>query len=99
MDAADPVDGLLPPLGVHVSDGAGVGEDEGLEILNVLCDLRDRTGFSALLITHDLAVARHVCDRIGVMWQGRLVEEGPVEQVITQPAHEYTRALLKAADA
>lgn len=68
-----------------------------MEILNVLRQLRDTTGLAALLITHDLAVARHVCDRVGVMRAGHLVEEGPVGQVIDHPAHEYTRALIEAS--
>lgn len=70
-----------------------------MEILKVLLHLRDTTGLSALLITHDLGVARHSCDRVGVMRSGHLVEEGPVAQIIDHPSHEYTRALIEASEA
>jgi peptide/nickel transport system ATP-binding protein len=69
-----------------------------LEILNVLRALRDAKRLSALLITHDLAVARYACNRVGVMRAGEIVEEGPVEQLIAEPRHPYTRALLKASE-
>ena len=69
-----------------------------MDILNIFRMLRDNENLSALLITHDLAVARYVCDRIGVMQRGHLVEEGAAEDVITRPRHEYTRALLEAAE-
>jgi peptide/nickel transport system ATP-binding protein len=69
-----------------------------LGILNVLRSLQANRGLSALVITHDLAVARYVCDRIGVMHAGRIVEEGPVDQVIAAPLHDYTRALLAASE-
>lgn len=68
-------------------------------VLETLRRLRDSVGLSALLITHDLAVARHVCDRVGVMKAGKLVEEGAVDQIIARPQHPYTKALLEAADA
>lgn len=69
-----------------------------LEVLKILIRLRDTRDFSALLITHDLAVARYVCNRIGVMRAGVLVEEGPVDRVIDNPSHEYTKALVAAAE-
>ncbi len=70
-----------------------------MEVLNIFRELRVSRGLSILLITHDLAVARHTCQRIGVMRTGTIVEEGPVQQVISQPRHDYTRALLEAAEA
>lgn len=70
-----------------------------MEILNVILHLRETSDLSALLITHDLGVARHSCDRVGVMQAGHLVEEGPVGQVIDHPAHPYTRALIEASEA
>jgi peptide/nickel transport system ATP-binding protein len=65
-------------------------------ILNLLLDLRGRLGLTYLFITHDVAVARYMCDRIGVIFKGKLVELGGTEQVIHNPRHPYTRALLSA---
>jgi peptide/nickel transport system ATP-binding protein len=58
--------------------------------------LRTRLNLSTLFITHDLRVAAQICDRIAVMHQGRVVEEGTVAEVFGLPRHEYTRSLLKA---
>ncbi len=66
-------------------------------VLNLVRELQDRLGLSMLFISHNLAVVRYVSDRIAVMRQGVLVEEGPAEQVLTRPRHEYTRELLAAA--
>jgi ABC-type glutathione transport system ATPase component len=64
------------------------------QILNLLADVRRRHGMAYLLISHDLAVVRHLADRIGVMRDGRLVEQGPAGEVLDTPRHDYTRALL-----
>ena len=66
------------------------------QILNLMSDLRDSRGLSYLFISHDLGVVRHIADRIGVMYLGKLVEVGPAEQVFGNPAHHYTSALLRA---
>jgi peptide/nickel transport system ATP-binding protein len=63
-------------------------------ILNLLLRLKRELGLTMVFITHDLATASYMCDRIAVMYQGRLVEVGPTEQVIHRPAHPYTRALV-----
>jgi peptide/nickel transport system ATP-binding protein len=65
-------------------------------VLNMMAGLRDREGVSLLYITHDLASARYVADRIVVMYAGRMVEAGPAETVLTDPRHPYTQLLLSA---
>jgi peptide/nickel transport system ATP-binding protein len=65
-------------------------------IINLLQDLQRRLGLSYLLVAHDLAVVRHLAQRVTVMYLGRVVEEGPVTDVYERPAHPYTRALLAA---
>ena len=66
------------------------------QILNLLADLREQLGLSIILVTHDMSVARHLCDRIAVMRAGEVVEQGPAEQVLLSPAHPYTQELLRA---
>jgi len=58
--------------------------------------LRDERGISYLYITHDLATARQVCDRIAVMYLGKIVEESPTEELLKNPLHPYTQALIAA---
>jgi ABC-type glutathione transport system ATPase component len=67
------------------------------KILNLLHDLREQRGLAMLFITHDLGVARSICDRIAVMDAGHIVEEGPAEQVLGAPTHAITRELVAAA--
>ncbi|WP_329137650.1 ABC transporter ATP-binding protein [Streptomyces sp. NBC_00670] len=64
------------------------------EILALLLRLRDELGLSALVVTHDLGLAWNIADRVAVMYLGRIVETGEVEQVLSAPRHPYTRALL-----
>ncbi|MGW9306946.1 dipeptide ABC transporter ATP-binding protein [Saccharomonospora azurea] len=66
------------------------------EILALLLRLRRDLGLAALVITHDLGLAWAIADRVAVMHQGRIVEQGPVETVLLNPRHEYTRSLLAA---
>ncbi|WP_199444130.1 ATP-binding cassette domain-containing protein [Umezawaea beigongshangensis] len=66
------------------------------EILALLLRLRDELDLAALVITHDLGLAWNIADRVAVMYRGSIVEQGPVEQVLLAPRHEYTRALLSA---
>ena len=66
------------------------------EVLEVMKNLQKEMGIAFLFITHDLATARYVCDRIAVLYLGRLVEMGPAEDVLHNPLHPYTRALVAA---
>ena len=66
------------------------------EILELLADLKQRLDMAMLLISHDLNVVRRVADRVAVMQQGRMVEQGEAERVFDQPRNEYTRALIAA---
>jgi peptide/nickel transport system ATP-binding protein len=66
------------------------------QVLNLMRDLQDEFGLTYLLISHNLAVVRHMCDQVGVMQHGRLVEVGPAEAVLTAPTHAYTRELMAA---
>ncbi|MGB3447795.1 MAG: ABC transporter ATP-binding protein [Xanthobacteraceae bacterium] len=66
------------------------------QILQLLADIRARLGMSMLFITHDLGIVRRIADVVCVMNKGKIVEQGPVEQVFTAPQHPYTRALLAA---
>ena len=68
-------------------------------VIALLDQLRQELGVSLLLITHDLAVARYLCDQIAVMQRGRIVEQGDVENVLARPDHQYSKALLEAAGA
>lgn len=64
------------------------------QIINLLRDIQQRTGMAMLLIAHDLAVVRQLCDRVYVMYLGEFMEQGRAEDVLHRPAHPYTRALL-----
>jgi oligopeptide transport system ATP-binding protein len=66
------------------------------QICNLLKDLKERLALTFLFISHNLAVVKHLSDRIGVMYLGRLVEIGPKEQIFSSPKHPYTVALLSA---
>jgi oligopeptide/dipeptide ABC transporter ATP-binding protein len=66
------------------------------QVLLLLQDLRERLGLTYLFISHDLAVVGQVCDRIAVMYLGRIMEEAPAAELVRAPMHPYTRALLSA---
>ncbi len=67
------------------------------EIIRLLQRLRDELGLAYLFIAHDLSVVRHLSDRVGVMYLGKIVETGPTARLYVKPAHPYTMALLSAA--
>ncbi len=66
------------------------------QVLNLMQDLQAQFGVTYLLISHDLAVVHHLCDEVAVLWQGRIVEQGPPQQLFRNPQHPYTRTLLEA---
>lgn len=67
------------------------------QILNLLSELRRRLGLTLIMITHDLAVARRLCEQIAVMYAGQFVEQGRTQDIFEAPAHPYSEALLRAA--
>jgi peptide/nickel transport system ATP-binding protein len=68
-------------------------------VLNLLQDLRRELGIAVMFVTHDLAAARFISDRVAVMYLGQIVEVGPTEEIISSPRHPYTKALLAALPA
>lgn len=89
---------LRPALVVADEPTAGLDLSVQGELLNLLNELQAQLGVTFLLITHNLAVARHVTDRIAIMYLGRIVETGPSAAIFAKPTHPYTRALLAAHD-
>ncbi|GAA3744220.1 ABC transporter ATP-binding protein [Streptomyces tremellae] len=85
---------LRPELLVADEPVASLDASVRGEILALLLSLRDELGLSALVVTHDLGLAWNIADRVAVMYLGRIVEAGPVEEVLSAPRHPYTRALL-----
>lgn len=67
------------------------------QILDLLEESKASVGASVILITHDLLVAQHTCDRLAVMYQGELVEKGATDDILNNPQHPYTRALLESS--
>jgi peptide/nickel transport system ATP-binding protein len=66
-------------------------------IINLLDELKERLGLSFLFVAHDLAVVRQIADDVAVMYLGRVIEQGPIDEVFTEPRHPYTKALISAA--
>ena len=64
------------------------------QILDLIRELRERTGMALLFITHDLGVVSELCDRVAVMYLGRIVEEAEADELFARPMHPYTRGLL-----
>jgi peptide/nickel transport system ATP-binding protein len=89
---------IAPDPRIIIADEATSALDVKMrtQILDLMLDLQERLGLSYIFISHDLSVIRYFCDRVAVMYQGRIVESGETEQVCTDPQHDYTRALLSA---
>lgn len=65
-------------------------------VLSLLERMTEEFGLSVVYISHDLSLLRHMCDRLAIMYMGKIVEQGPIEEIITEPKHPYTRALIDA---
>jgi peptide/nickel transport system ATP-binding protein len=87
---------LEPRLILADEPTAGLDVSVQGELLNLLNTLREKLGLAMVIITHNLNVVRHVADRMGIMYLGRLVEEGTTEAIFADPRHPYTRCLLSA---
>jgi peptide/nickel transport system ATP-binding protein len=83
---------------VIVADEATSALDVSLrsQMLDLMMNLQDKLGLSYVFISHDIGVIRYMCDRVAVMYRGKVVETGPAEQVCNAPTHAYTQALLSA---
>jgi len=88
---------LRPKIVILDEPTAGLDLSVQASVLRLLSDLRTRFGLTYIFISHDLSVVRRVCDRIAVMYLGKIVEEGNAGDIFTAPAHPYTRALIAAA--
>ncbi|MES2529768.1 MAG: ABC transporter ATP-binding protein [Pseudomonadota bacterium] len=88
---------LQPRLVILDEPTAGLDMSVQSRVLKLILDLRDRFGLTYLFISHDLSVIRNVCNRVAIMYLGRIVESGPTQAVFAHPKHPYPRALLGAA--
>jgi peptide/nickel transport system ATP-binding protein len=88
---------LDPDLLIADEPTAFLDASVGAKILKLLLNLQEHRGLSMLYITHDIATARKVSDRIAVMLEGRIIEEGPSNEIVASPEQAYTRRLLSSA--
>lgn len=87
---------LMPQLIVADEPVSALDVSVQAQVLNLFLDLQSSRDLALLFVSHDLAVVRHMSDRIGVMFRGRLVEVGPADEVVSASRHPYTRELLAA---
>jgi len=85
-----------PPLVIADEPTTALDVTIQAQVLDLLRELKAQYHLALLLITHDFGVIAEMADRVAVMYRGRLVEEGPVRQILREPRHEYTQALLAA---
>src|SRR5919106_1870438 len=85
-----------PPLIIADEPTTALDVTIQAQVLDLIRELKARFNLALLLITHDFGVIAEMADRVAVMYRGKLVEQGPVRQILRQPAHEYTRSLLAA---
>jgi ABC-type dipeptide/oligopeptide/nickel transport system ATPase component len=85
-----------PPLVIADEPTTALDVTIQAQVLDLMRDLKARFNLALLIITHDFGVIAEMADRVAVMYKGRLVEEGPVRQILRNPQHEYTRTLLAA---
>ncbi|MBI4977274.1 MAG: ATP-binding cassette domain-containing protein [Spirochaetes bacterium] len=64
------------------------------QVINLLADLQEEMGLTYIFVAHDLSVVRYICDRVAVMYAGKIVELGPVEEIFNRPRHPYTKTLI-----
>ena len=88
---------LKPPLVICDEPTAALDLSIRAQILNLLKDVQNANGCSFLYISHDLTTVRFLADRVAVMYMGRIVEQGPTEEIFSNPQHPYTAALLESA--
>ncbi|ASM70985.1 MULTISPECIES: ABC transporter ATP-binding protein [Roseobacteraceae] len=86
---------LNPKLVIADEPTAGLDVSVQGEILNLMADLQAEHGLGYLIITHNLPVVRHISDRLAIMYLGRIVEEGPADEVFAAPLHPYTETLVR----
>ncbi len=85
---------LEPSMIIADEPTAGLDVSVQGEVLNLMRDLQGRQGLAYLIITHNLPVVRHICDRLAIMYLGRIVEQGEGEAIFSNPAHPYSEALV-----
>jgi ABC-type dipeptide/oligopeptide/nickel transport system ATPase component len=85
-----------PPLIIADEPTTALDVTIQAQVLDLMRDLKQRFNLALMIITHDFGVIAEMADRVAVMYKGRLVEEGPVRQILRDPQHDYTRTLLAA---
>ena len=87
---------LLPKIVIADEPTAGLDVSVQGEILNLLTRLQEELGLSYIIVTHNLAVVRHTTTQLAIMYLGRIVEQGPTDEIFNRPRHPYTRILLES---